>query len=130
MQAYDQIVSALGGAIRAIGDRNIEEKTKELNHALALISHLQRGLDFEAAGEVARVMDCFYTVARTQILEASARLSPDILQQVIGQFAAQREAWEQVERANSTNTAMPGRLSPDSPGREAPDPQPSARWSA
>ena len=38
VQAYDQIVSALGGAIRAMGDRNIEEKTRELNHALALIS--------------------------------------------------------------------------------------------
>jgi len=130
MQAYDQIVSALGGAIRAIGDRNIEEKTKELNHALALISHLQRDVDFKAAGQVARVMDCFYTVARVQILEASARLSPEILQQVIAQFASQREAWAQVERANSTVTAMSDPESANPSGRETSNPQPSAHWSA
>jgi flagellar biosynthetic protein FliS len=130
MQAYGQIVSALGGAIRAMGDRNIEKKTKELNHALALISHLQRDLDFKAAGRVARVMDCFYTVARTQILEASARLSPEILQQVIAQFASQREAWAQVERANSTAGAMSDRASANPSGRETSNPQPSAHWSA
>jgi flagellar biosynthetic protein FliS len=130
MQAYDQIVSALGGAIRAIRDRDIEKKTKELNHALALISHLQRDLDFKAGGEVARVMDRFYTVARTQILEASVRLSPEILQQTITQFASQREAWEQVERANSTTGAVSDKASPDPTGRETPTPQSSARWSA
>jgi len=130
LQAYDQIVSALGGAIRAIEDRDIEKKTKELNHALALISHLRGDLDFKAAGEVARVMERFYAVARSQILEASARLSPEILQQVIMQFASQRDAWEQVERANSTTSALSDPASPDFAGRQGPAPPPSARWSA
>jgi flagellin-specific chaperone FliS len=75
-------------------------------------------------------MDCFYTVARTQILEASARLSPEILQQVIAQFASQREAWAQVERANSTAGAMSDRASANPSGRETSNPQPSAHWSA
>jgi flagellar biosynthetic protein FliS len=130
MQAYDQIVSAIGSAIRAIGDRDIEKKTKELNHALALISHLQGDLDFKAGGEVARVMDNFYIVARTQILQASAQLSPEILQQVITQFASQREAWEQVERANSTTSRVLDPSAPGAAGREAHTPLPSARWSA
>jgi flagellar biosynthetic protein FliS len=130
MQAYDQIVSAIGGAIRAIGDRDIEKKTKELNHALALISHLKGDLNFKAGGEVARVMDYFYSVARTQILEASALLSTEILQQVITQFASQREAWEQVERVNSTASGASDPAAPGAAGREAHTPLPSARWSA
>jgi flagellar biosynthetic protein FliS len=130
IQAYDQIVSALGGAIRAIEDRDIQKKTTELNHALALISHLKGDLDFKAGGKVARVMDHFYALARTQILEGSARLSPEILQQVITQFASQREAWEQVERANSTISSTPDQGPPRSAGREAPTTPPSARWSA
>ena len=128
MQAYDQIVSALGGAVRAIGDRDIEGKTRELNHALALISHLQGDLDFKAGGEVALVMDRFYAMARTQILEASALLSTEILQPVISQFASQREAWEQVERA--TTSRVSGPAAPGAVGPEAHTPLPSARWSA
>jgi len=130
MQAYDQIVSALGGAVRAIGDRDIEGKTRELNHALALISHLRRDLDFKAGGEVALVMDRFYAIARTQILEASALLSTEILQQAISQFASQREAWEQVERANSTTSRVSDPAAPGAAGREEHTPMPSARWSA
>jgi flagellar secretion chaperone FliS len=130
IQAYDQIVGALGGAIRAMLDRDIEKKTKELNHALTLISHLQGDLNFEAGGEVARVMERFYTAARAQILEASAKLSPEILQQVITQFASQREAWEKVEKANSTTNTISDQASPDPSVRQAPAPQPSARWSA
>ena len=130
MQAYDQIISALGGAISAIRDHDIEKKTNELNHALALISHLQGDLNFKAGGEVARVMDRFYTVVRLQILEASVRLSPEILEQIIAQFGSQREAWEQVERANSTTSRMSDPESSNPAGRQAPTPLPSARWSA
>jgi flagellar biosynthetic protein FliS len=130
MQAYDQIVSALGSAIRAIQDRDIEKKTKELNHALALISHLQGDMNFKAGGEVASVMARFYAVARNQILEASARLSTEILQQVITQFASQREAWEHVERANSKNSTTLDPTSPDPSLRQEPTPPPSARWQA
>ena len=107
-----------------------KRRRSKLNQALALISHLQEDPDFKAGGEVARVMDCFYSVARTQILEAGARLSPEILQRVIAQLASQREAWEKVERANCTATVMSNRVSPDPSGREASNPQPSARWSA
>ena len=128
MQAYDQIVSALAGAVRAIEARDIERKTNELNHALTLISHLQAGLDFEAGGEVARAVDRFYAVERGQIMEASARLSTEMLQQVMADFVSQREAWEQVERAKSAPRRVSNSFSSDP--SVANTAKPSAHWSA
>jgi len=94
IQSYDQILNALYGAIRDIESHRIEQKTKDLNHAMLLVSHLQNALDFKAGPQVARNLERFYNLARKRIIQASAQNSTPILQQVAQDFISMREAWE------------------------------------
>jgi flagellar secretion chaperone FliS len=121
IQSYDQILNALYGAIRAIEARRIEQKTKDLNHALLLVSHLQNALDFKAGPQVAQNLERFYNLARRRIIQASVQNSVPILQQVAQDFLSMREAWEQVEKSvASAQTAPPAREAPNRSVR--PDP--------
>jgi len=113
IQSYDQILNALYGAIRAIEANRIEQKTKDLNHALLLVGHLQNALDFKAGPQVARNLEQFYNLARRRIIQASALSSTRILQQVAQDFVSMREAWEQVEKSVvSADAAPPAQPSP------------------
>jgi flagellar secretion chaperone FliS len=115
IQSYDQIVSALYSAIRALEAQRIEQKTKDLNHALLLVGHLQNALDFQAGPEVARNLERFYNLARRRIIQASAQGSVPILQEVAQDFLSMREAWEQVEKSVASASSKP------------PSPHPAAR---
>ncbi len=107
VQAYDQIIASLNRAIGAIEARNIEQKTDHLNHALTLVAYLQRGLNFEAGGEVAQSVEHFYNVERTQILKASAELSTEILRGVVERFISMREAWHKVDLDTRASESRP-----------------------
>jgi flagellar secretion chaperone FliS len=116
IQSYDQILNALYGAIRATEAHRIEKKTKELNQALLLVSHLQNALDFKAGPQVARNLERFYNLARRRIIAASAQNSIPMLQEVAQDFLSMREAWEQVEKsvaaAEPAASAPSARLAP------------------
>ncbi|MGO9271388.1 MAG: flagellar export chaperone FliS [Terriglobia bacterium] len=124
LQSYDQILNALYAAIRAIEAHRIEQKTKDLNHALLLVGHLQNALDFKAGPQVARNLERFYNLARTRIIQASAHNSCPILRQVAQDFLSIRGAWEQVEKsvasAEQAHSATPAQPSPRSATRPSP----------
>ena len=80
---YEQIIQDLGRAVKAIEENNIERRTREINHALTVIGHLQGTLDLERGGTVARNLARFYTSVRAGLVEAHARVSRQILQQQI-----------------------------------------------
>jgi len=130
VQSYDQIINALYGAIRAIEVHRIEQKIKDLNHALLLVGHLQNALDFEAGPEVARNLDRFYNLARRRIIQASAQNSTPMIQEIAQDFLVMRKAWEQVEKsvalaqpARSVNSVQPA-------SRRAAQPDPSSSMPA
>ena len=97
IQSYDQIVGALYAAGRAIESREIQKKTDELNRAIALVCHLQNALDFDAGAEIAGTLRNFYNLARTRILDASAKNSSQGLAEVAADFLTVSEAWLEVE---------------------------------
>jgi len=128
VQAYDQIANSLCAAIRALEAYNIQKKTEDINHALLLISHLQNALDFKRGGEVARNLERFYAVQRSQILLASGQASPEMLREVVQQFMSMREAWQEVEK--STVSGAKARPTPPPPYGAASSDQPTMMWSA
>jgi flagellar secretion chaperone FliS len=107
IQSYDQIVNALYRAARAMEAGNIEKKTDELNHALALLSRLQNALDFKTGPKVARALERFYNLARARMIEASAKNSTLILNQIAEDFLSLREAWRQVEQSVAASGGTP-----------------------
>lgn len=95
---YEQIIQDLGRAVKAIEQNDIERRTREINHALTVIGHLQGTLDLERGGTVARNLARFYTSVRAGLVAAHARVSRQILQQQITYLLEVREAWTEADR--------------------------------
>lgn len=124
VQCYDQIVNSLYAGARAIEARDIEKKTDDLNHALLVVSYLHNALDFDAGPKVARDLEQFYNVMRSEVLRASVAASPETLREVAGYFMSMREAWQEVEQA--TRDSFPTLTSQPSPPSPPPPVEPSA----
>src|ERR1700749_831321 len=85
-------------AARAIDENRIEVRTKAIDHALLIVSHLQNELNLEAGGGVARNLERFYNLLRTKLLEAQIWVSKDILNEQISLLLDLRDAWIVVEQ--------------------------------
>lgn len=134
VQAYDQIVRALRQAAQALETGNFEYKTREVDRALLIASHLQSMLDHEAGPKVAGKLEVFYETMRYQTVKASADPSGDGLREVAGYFNTLREAWQVVEKENPTlppNANRSARRPPAaSLAAETPAEKASSNWSA
>jgi flagellar secretion chaperone FliS len=134
---YDGAIAALRRAAGAIENRDVQQKSAQLNRAGAIIAQLEGTLNFEKGGEVAKTLKSLYVYARAQMLKASLENSAEVLQALIDKMARVREAWSEAEHrpstaaAESAPTAGPGqpgsgeepepRRSPPAPGgRESP----------
>ena len=70
VRLYENIVADLGRAVIAVRDGDIERRTAQMQHALLLIAHLQNALDMQNGGDPARLLDQFYSLSRTRIVDA------------------------------------------------------------
>jgi len=124
---YEQAIEDLRRAVIAMQKGMIETRTREVNHALMILSQLQRSLDLERGGEVARNLARFYSLLRAGLIEAHVKQSATILEQQISQLATVREAWLEVERV----TPPPQSTEPTQAGRGAVSPgNHSSGWDA
>lgn len=85
--------------------RDIEIRTSALNRVLAIVGELQRILDFERGGEVARNFDRFYRLTQTAILSAVTQREAQPLRDILPLFQNILEAWRTAE---SRPQAAPG----------------------
>jgi flagellar protein FliS len=112
---YEQAIEDLRQAVMAIEKQDIEARTRNINHALKVIGHLQSSLDMERGGLVARHLARFYVVVRSGLVEAQLKQSAKILEEQISQLVLVFEAWLEVERATATTapqTAVAAVISP------------------
>jgi len=102
---YDQIIHDLVQAEDATRNRDIERRTQMLNHAILVIAYLQSPLDFERGGKVAENLSHFYDALRHNLVAVQFRPSAPGIRQQITDVQAVREAWLEVERAESSPPA-------------------------
>lgn len=102
VRLYESIVADLGRAILALRDGDIEKRSLQLEHALLLIAHLESSLDLENGGEPAHMLDKFYSLARTRILQAQIKQSGKILEEIAHDFLSIRDAWAQIEQQQAS----------------------------
>ena len=98
---YEQAIEDLRRARVAVEKRDIRARTREINHALDVINHLQGSLDMERGGEVARNLQRFYNMLRGGLVEAHTQQSARILEEQIAHLVLLHGAWLEVERATS-----------------------------
>ncbi len=119
---YEQMIEDLRRAVDALDRKQIEPRTRYLNHAILVIGHLQRTLDMEQ-GEVARNLALFYDVLRQALTQAHARASKEILTAQIANLLSLRDAWIAVDRQETGSGATAG-----SEAVAAPSPAERRRW--
>ena len=99
---YEQMIEDLRQSVNAIEQNHVELRTCKINHAIFVIGCLQSSLNMEAGGQVAINLEHFYDQLRGNLVRAQIVVSPTILSQQITDLLALREAWSEVERAETT----------------------------
>jgi flagellar secretion chaperone FliS len=115
VRLYETLISDLGRAITAVRDGDIERRTFELQHALAIIGHLQGALDMNHGGDPAVLLDRFYTLARTRIFDSQLHQSAKSLEELMQDLILLRDVWIEVEKAQPA--AAPPPPKPGNPGQ-------------
>jgi flagellar protein FliS len=101
---YEQAIQDLRQAAQAMDENKIELRTNYINHALEIIGRLEGTLDMERGGQVARNLEGFYKTLRANLWKAQLHKSKEILLRQITDLFALREAWTEVDRAESGST--------------------------
>ena len=98
---YEQMLKDLRLAMLAIDANQIEERTRAINHALLVVSHLQGSLNFAAGGAVASNLERYYNMMRRRLTEAQFQGSREILNEQIALLLDLRDAWIEVDRSTT-----------------------------
>lgn len=104
---YEQAVEDLRRATEAHARGDIEGRTRDLNHAIVVIGHLQGTLDHERGGHVATNLERFYNQVRASLVDAQCRQSLAAIEGQILFLMQMHEAWCEVERASKPSDAQP-----------------------
>jgi len=123
---YEQAVEDLRRALAAQGRGDIEGRTREIDHALVVLGHLQASLDKDRGGQVARNLERFYEQLRAGLVEAQFQQSVAMLEQQIAHLMLVHEAWCEVERAASA----PVHASPPAQSQGEQEHRSSGEWNA
>ena len=95
---YEQALEDLRRAQEALSRGDIEGRTREINHAILILGHLQGTIDHEQGGTVAANLERFYQQIRVGLMEAQSRQSAAILEQQISHLMEVHQAWCTVEK--------------------------------
>jgi flagellar biosynthetic protein FliS len=130
---YEQIIRDLSQAAQAIEQDDIELRTKFINHVILVVAYLQSPLDFAKGGKVAKDLDHFYNALRHNLMQVQFFPTRVGVNQLITDVLAVREAWIEVERAETALIARvvvapaAGAIAPGS-NASAPDYPERTKW--
>lgn len=112
---YETLITDFRRSAQAIRQGDVELRHKETEHALAVLQQLQGSLDMQNGGEPARQLDNYYNSIRAQLLRAVIDNSASALESLSGQLIPVRDAWMEVDKADSAQGAGPDRALPNGP---------------
>lgn len=110
---YEQVVEDLRRALDAQRHNDVEGRTREINHAILVLGHLQATLDKDQGGRVSSNLERFYEQVRVGLVEAQFQQSELALEQQISCVMRVHDAWCEVERSVNPNPVRPQPPEPD-----------------
>lgn len=90
---YEQAIDDVQRALAAHLQGDIEGRTREINHAILIIAHLETTLDKDRGGKVAENLARFYELVRTSLVEAQCKQSAALLERQVSHLVEVHEAW-------------------------------------
>jgi flagellar protein FliS len=130
---YDTLAGDLRRAAQAERNGDIEQRSRQVNHALLIVGLLEEWIDRGTGGELAAQLRGFYQSLRGGMIEAQAKRSPELLEEDMARVLEIREVWQKAESRGTTSAVhVPGWVqTPAYPASSLPmrERNPS-RWSA
>lgn len=99
---YDGVLRALQSAKDAMQANEIEKRYQALTKASEIIFGLQGCLDFEQGGDVARLLDSFYTTMDLRIFALHRNPMVESCDLVIDDIRRMRDVWDEIDRAGAS----------------------------
>lgn len=100
---YDGAMLRVREARAAIERGDIEGRYRATSKASAILDALQACLDHEQGGEIAGLLDRYYTYLALRLVAVNVRNDPTICDEVLERLAEMRASWaELAERGVST----------------------------
>lgn len=104
---YEQAIVDLRRALAAHREGDIEARTREINHAILVMGHLEATLDKERGGIVAANLERFYQQLRAGLVDAQLKQSATLLEQQIAHLMNVHNAWCSVEKSVLPGPSQP-----------------------
>jgi flagellar biosynthetic protein FliS len=104
---YDTLAGNLRRAADAERSNNIEERCKEVNHALLVTAHLEDWVHRGGGGKLAEQLLAFYASLRRLMIEAQAKRSAEVLEQQMILVLSIRRTWYELEVRSSSRPESP-----------------------
>jgi flagellar protein FliS len=104
---YDTLAGDLRRAADAERSNNIEQRCKEVNHALLVTAHLEDWVHRGGGGELAEQLLAFYASLRRLMIEAQAKRSAVMLEQQMLLVLSVRRTWHELEVRHSSGLESP-----------------------
>jgi flagellar protein FliS len=105
---YDTLWGDFRRAAAAIRDNDIDLRCRELNHALVVLGQLESWVAPASGTELASSLTLFYRYLRAQVMEASVKQSPAVLEAAMELILHVRAAWQQRDAEVSLPVAESG----------------------
>lgn len=102
---YDGAIRRVSEARRAIGEKRIEDRYHSISRAYAIVNGLQCHLDFDAGGEVARLLDRYYTYILHRLTEVNIQNDAGICDEILERLREMRSSWARIADDSDTRTA-------------------------
>lgn len=102
---YDGAMANVRVAREAIATRDVAKKTQAVDKLLAILGELQGTLDMERGGDIAANLNALYTYFCEQVVEASVKLEPAPLDNVLTLMTSIRSAWYEISKLPAPDAA-------------------------
>ncbi len=93
---YDGAMQAIARAKQAIAEGRIEDRCTLVTRAHAIVHGLQCQLDFAAGGEIARLLDGYYTYLLNRMMQVNIKNDPAICDELVARLREMRASWATI----------------------------------
>ncbi len=111
---YDAAMRRVREARRAIEEGRIEDRFHAVARATAIVDALHKCLDFEKGGEIATILDLYYTDLALRLQDINIRNDVAACDEVLTRLADMRAAWAKLagESEEPTGTRQESTAAP------------------